>query len=113
MTTGARVPLTEIMPFLKVAKLADIPEESAREVLVDGHPYALCRTGGAVYALDGVCPHRGGPLGEGQIHGGAVVCPYHLWEFDCRTGAYDLDARRRVATFEVKIEDGDIYLQVP
>jgi nitrite reductase/ring-hydroxylating ferredoxin subunit len=101
------------MPFLKVAKLSEVPEESVREVVVGGQPYAICRTGGAVYALDGVCPHRGGPLGEGQIHAGRVVCPYHLWEFDCRTGQYDLDPARRVATFEVKVADGDIFVQVP
>jgi nitrite reductase/ring-hydroxylating ferredoxin subunit len=101
------------MPFLKVAKLSDIPEESAREVMVGEQPYAICRTGGAVYALDGVCPHHGGPLGEGQIHDGHVVCPYHLWEFDCRTGEYDLDPARRVATFEVKVEDGEVLVRVP
>ena len=101
------------MQFLKVAKLSDVPEESAREAVVGGQPYAICRTGGAVYALDGVCPHRGGPLGEGQIHDGHVVCPYHLWEFECRTGEYDLDPARRVATFEVKVADGDIFVQVP
>jgi nitrite reductase/ring-hydroxylating ferredoxin subunit len=101
------------MPFLQVAKLSDIPEESVREVMVGARPYAICRSGGAVYALDGVCPHSGGPLGEGQIHGGHVVCPYHLWEFDCRTGEYDLDAARRVATFDVKVEDGGVFLRVP
>lgn len=101
------------MPFLKVAKLSEVPEESVREVMVGGQPYAICRTGGALYALDGVCPHRGGPLGEGQIRGGHVVCPYHLWEFDCRTGENDLDPARRANTFEVKVADGDIFVQVP
>jgi nitrite reductase/ring-hydroxylating ferredoxin subunit len=101
------------MPFLKVAKLSEVPDNSAIEVMVGGQPYAICRTGGAGYALDGVCPHRGGPLGGGQIHDGHIVCPYHLWEFDCRTGEYDLDPARRVATFEVKVEDGDIFLLVP
>ena len=67
----------------------------------------------AVRALSGVCLHRGGPLGQGQIHAGHVVCPYHLWEFDCATGAYDYDPTKRVPTFEVKVEDGDILLQVP
>ena len=101
------------MPFLKVARLADVPADSALEVMVGEQPYAICRTGGAIYALDGVCPHHGGPLGEGQIHDGHVVCPYHLWEFDCRTGEYDRDPECRAATFDVKVEDGDIFLQVP
>jgi nitrite reductase/ring-hydroxylating ferredoxin subunit len=42
-----------------------------------------------------------------------VVCPYHLWEFDCLTGEYDYDSTKRVATFEVKVEGGDILIEVP
>jgi nitrite reductase/ring-hydroxylating ferredoxin subunit len=101
------------MPYLKVARLSELAEDSVLEVMVGEQPYAICRTQGAVYALNGVCPHRGGPLGQGQIHDGHVVCPYHLWEFDCRTGEYDLDSARGVATYDVKVEDGDIFLQVP
>jgi nitrite reductase/ring-hydroxylating ferredoxin subunit len=101
------------MPLLKVAKLSEVPEESVLEVMVGQQPYAICRTQGAVYALNGICPHRGGPLGQGQIHQGRVVCPYHLWEFDCRSGEYDLDSARRVATYDVRIEGGEIFLQAP
>jgi len=101
------------MPFLKVASLSEVPDGSVLEVMVGQQPYAICRTGGGVFALNGVCPHQGGPLGQGQLHDGHVVCPYHLWEFDCRSGVYDLDSARRVATYNVKIEDGEIFLQVP
>jgi nitrite reductase (NADH) small subunit len=83
------------------------------EVLVGEQPYAICNVGGTFTALCGICPHQGGPLGQGQIHDGRLVCPYHLWEFDCRTGAYDLDPARRVATYAVRVEDGGIFLQVP
>jgi nitrite reductase (NADH) small subunit len=113
LTSGVSLPLTERMPFLKVANLSQVPPGSVLEVMVGQQPYAICHTQGSVYALNGICPHRGGPLGQGQIHQGHVVCPYHLWEFDCRTGEYDLEPARRVATYEVKIEDGDIFLQVP
>jgi nitrite reductase/ring-hydroxylating ferredoxin subunit len=101
------------MAFQKVARLDELARDSVIEVLIGGQPVAICRSGDSVHALDGICPHRGGPLGQGQIHGGHVVCPYHLWEFDCRTGEYDLDSGRRVATYEVKVENGDIFLQVP
>ena len=82
----------------------------------DGGRPAVCGVpcrAGAIRALSGVCLHSGGPLGQGQIHDGCVVCPYHLWEFDCATGEYDYDPTKRVPTFEVKVEDGDIYIQVP
>ena len=101
------------MPFIKLADLSQVPPESALEVMVGDQPYAICHTGGAVRALSGVCPHRGGPLGQGQIHDGNVVCPYHLWEFDCATGAYSYDASKGVPTFEVKVENGEIFVQVP
>jgi nitrite reductase/ring-hydroxylating ferredoxin subunit len=101
------------MPFVKVANLSALPPDSVTEVLVDEHPYAICRTGGEIRALSGICIHQGGPLGQGQIHQGRVVCPYHLWEFDCRTGEYDYDPAKRVATFEVRVEGDEIFLQVP
>ena len=97
----------------KVGRVEQIPEDSVIEVMVGDQPYAICNTGGVIRALSGICIHRGGPLGQGQIHEGRVVCPYHLWEFDCATGEYDYDPARRVATYEVRTDGGDIYLQVP
>jgi len=101
------------MPFIKVATLAQVPPESAIEVMVGDQPYAICNTGGSIRALSGVCIHRGGPLGQGLIHEGHLTCPYHLWEFDCATGAYDFDPSQRVPIFEVKVEGEEIFLQVP
>jgi nitrite reductase/ring-hydroxylating ferredoxin subunit len=101
------------MAFQKVAQLSALPPGSVTEVMVDGQPYAICNVGGAVRALSGVCVHRGGPLGQGQIHEGRVVCPFHLWEFDCVTGENDFDPSKRVPTFEVKVEGDDVLLQLP
>ena len=55
----------------------------------------------------------GGPLGEGALHGSTLVCPWHAWEFDCRTGANDFDPDVTVATFPVKIEAGEILIDDP
>jgi nitrite reductase (NADH) small subunit len=101
------------MPLVKVASLDAVAPESVIEVLVDDYPYAICNHAGEIRALSGICIHRGGPLGQGQVHDGRVVCPYHMWEFDCRTGEYDYDPSKRVPTFEVRIEGTDILLQVP
>jgi nitrite reductase (NADH) small subunit len=95
----------------KVASLAALPPDSVTEVLVNGHHYAICNVNGVVRALDGVCIHRGGPLGQGQIHDGHVVCPFHLWEFDCATGEYDFDPTKRVATYPVTVEGDDILIE--
>ena len=101
------------MPFVKVANRSALPPDSVIEVMVDDSPYAVCNLAGEIRALSGICIHRGGPLGQGQIHDGHIVCPYHLWEFDCRTGEYDYDPSKRVPTFAVRVEGDDIFLQVP
>jgi len=101
------------VPLVCVGRLSRFPPGSVTEVLVGENPYAICRLEGTVTALSGVCIHRGGPLGQGQLHGGRVVCPYHLWEFDCRTGEYDYDPAKRVSTYEITIEGEEVFLQVP
>lgn len=80
---------------------------------MDNYPYAICNVGGTLRALSGVCIHRGGPLGQGQLHDGRVMCPYHMWEFDCATGEYDYEPTRKVATYEVKLDGPDVFLMVP
>jgi nitrite reductase/ring-hydroxylating ferredoxin subunit len=101
------------MPSIKVATLSELPPDSVKEVLVGHQPYAICNVGGVVRALSGVCIHRGGPLGHGQIHEGRIVCPFHMWEFDCATGEYNYDPAKRLPTFEVSVEGEDVFLQVP
>lgn len=101
------------MAQIFVGTVSGLPPDSVMECFVGDAPYAICNVGGAIHALSGICPHSGGPLGQGQIHEGRVVCPYHMWEFDCATGAYDYDANRRVATFDVTVDGDDILVEVP
>lgn len=101
------------MPFTKVLPLSKLPPGAAAEVRAGGRVFALCNVGGTVHAIDGVCPHAGGPLGHGALHGHMIVCPFHAWEFDCRTGANDFDPDIRVQTFAVRVEDGDIEIDIP
>ena len=98
------------MGFVKVGSLAALPSGSPRQVFAEGQTIALCRVGDVVYAVDGICPHNGGPLGHGALHGTTLVCPYHAWEFDCVTGEYDRNPEVRLRRFEVKVEGGEIYV---
>jgi nitrite reductase (NADH) small subunit len=97
---------------VKVAQLSQLPAGETREVEFEGRILALCNDGGTVTALDGVCPHHGGPLGHGMLNEGRVACPWHLWEFDCRTGAYDRDPSLRVATYSVEVRGDDILVDL-
>ena len=83
------------------------------EVNVGGNPYALCNVSGRVTALNGICPHRGGPLGQGEISGPNLVCPWHAWEWECGSGANDLAPNRKVATYGVRVDGADILIDVP
>ena len=98
---------------VKVGNLEQLPVDTVLEVMVGGEPYAICNAGGVIRALSGVCIHQGGPLGQGQIHDGHLVCPCHMWEFDCATGEYDFDASQRVPVYPVRMDGSDIYIQVP
>ena len=101
------------MPLVKVASLSQLRPDSVTEVMVGSEPYAICHVGGRVTALSGVCLHRGGPLGQGALHDGRVVCPWHAWEWDCQTGANDYNPDQRVATFPVRVQGDDVLVELP
>lgn len=101
------------MAFVKVGSLAALPPGSVMEAAVGENTYAICNVAGELHAYDGVCPHAGGPLGEGIIDGDRLICPWHAWEYDCRTGVNDYDENVRLAKFPVKAEGDDVLLDVP
>lgn len=78
-----------------------------------GKQYAICNVDGQLYALDGICPHSGGPLGHGALHGDILVCPWHAWEYDCRSGEHTWNPRLKLQKFPVKAEGDDILIEVP
>jgi nitrite reductase/ring-hydroxylating ferredoxin subunit len=101
------------MPFVKVAQLSALPPGTLTEIDLGGELYALCNAGGTVSAIGGTCPHRGGPLGQGAMHGDNVVCPWHAWEWNCRTGANDFNPDHKVPVYAVQVNGDDILLEVP
>ncbi len=96
------------MAFEKVAKVGDVAPNGVIEILRGYVPYALCRIGDEWHALAGTCPHRGGPLGQGAVEGRNVLCPWHLWAFDCVTGQNDFYENCSVKTFAVRVEGDDV-----
>lgn len=73
--------------WLAVSRLDELAEGKLHPRDVGGHPVVLVRLGTEVFALDGRCPHRGGPIDEGKLDGETIRCPWHGFEFDVRTGA--------------------------
>ncbi|MGH7948537.1 MAG: Rieske (2Fe-2S) protein [Candidatus Binataceae bacterium] len=98
--------------FIKVATRADVPEGAGTTVEAAGRKIALFNVGGKFFAIDNTCKHRGGPLGEGELDGVNVTCPWHGWEYDVTTGANLDDPNVKVACFAVKTDGDDILIEV-
>jgi nitrite reductase (NADH) small subunit len=99
-------------PWIAIAKVSDCPPGSAVELVVADRIVALYNVEGDFYALDGVCPHQGGPLGKGQLSGCVVTCPWHGWQFDVTNGAHQLNPRLVQPAFPVRVEGDTVMIQV-
>lgn len=92
------------MSWTRVAAVADCPPGSCLETVAGDRIVALFNVDGTFYALDGVCPHQGGPLGQGELTGCIVTCPWHGWQFDVRTGQHQLSPSIKQPCFPVRVE---------
>ena len=79
---------------------------------VNGKAIAVFNIDGAFFAIDNTCVHRGGPLGEGDLIGEELVCPWHLWAFDVRTGNCPGSTEMGVAAHDVKIEGNRVLVRL-
>ena len=66
---------------------------------------------GQLYAMDNECPHEGGPLGEGTVEHGFVLCPFHAWQVRPDTGVTEQDATCRVARYSVRLAGDDVFVE--
>ncbi len=96
--------------FVKVCKTSDIPTGSGKTVEVNGKAVAVFNVDGNFYAIDNTCLHRGGPLGEGELDGKIVTCPWHGWRYDVATGANEMNPSIAVEKYQVKVEGEDVVV---
>jgi nitrite reductase (NADH) small subunit len=100
--------------WVRLCGVADAPAEGGVcEQEVDGKQICLARVDGELRAVDNLCPHRQGPLGQGWIEGAAVVCPWHSWAFDLRTGQADYPAGERVDVYALQLDGEDVFVEIP
>jgi nitrite reductase/ring-hydroxylating ferredoxin subunit len=99
--------------LVRVAAVTEIPPGTAKEAMADDQVVALFNVDGTFYALDGVCPHAGGPLGEGTLRGTTITCPWHGWQFDVTNGENCLNRKMAHKSFPVKVEGNDVLVELP
>jgi NADPH-dependent 2,4-dienoyl-CoA reductase/sulfur reductase-like enzyme/nitrite reductase/ring-hydroxylating ferredoxin subunit len=101
-------------PFRRVADMSDLASFSMKAVELDKTSILLVRRGDSVTAIGGTCPHAGGPLAEGVLDGGSVICPWHKAAFCVQTGRrLEPPAVDDVPRFDVEIRDGGIFVAGP
>ena len=102
-----------MMARVRVGSSADVTVGQARVVDAAGKTIALFNVDGTYFALDNTCAHRGGPLGEGDLDGTVVACPWHGWRWDVTTGANANNPAIKVPCFPVTVEQGEIFVELP
>ena len=96
-----------------LCSVADCPPGASRELVAGDRIVALYNVDGEFHALDGICPHQGGPLGKGKLQGCIVTCPWHGFQFDVTSGQHQASASLRQPQFAVKVEGNEVWAEIP
>jgi nitrite reductase (NADH) small subunit len=99
--------------YVRILAQSELPQAGmVRDVTVAGRSLCVANVNGAICVLDGTCPHEGGPLGEGTIENGRVVCPWHSYAFDVHTGEAQDDPSVKAEILEAKVENGELHVKL-
>jgi len=103
-----------VTEFVRVCAVDEIPEQGTFGVEVNGTPMVIAKSDGEVYALDEFCTHEEVSLVDGEIYDHTVECWLHGSCFDLRSGKpTGPPATKPLATYQIRVEDGDVYVAVP
>jgi nitrite reductase (NADH) small subunit len=112
----ARKPAPRRNPMSNLVKLtteSSLPgANEAKEFPCGEKTICVANVNGAYSAMDNICLHRGGPLGQGMIAGGKLICPWHSWAWDPKTGEASHNSSVKVAVYPMKIENGDVLVEI-
>lgn len=98
--------------MIKVGKISEFKEGCAKVVECGVEIIAVFKKGNDFYAIDNSCSHRGGPLGESELDGVYVTCPWHAWRFDVVTGECPDIPGEKIKTYTCHIKDDELFLEV-
>jgi nitrite reductase (NADH) small subunit len=105
--------VTFMPDFVRICSQSELPGAGqVREFTAGGRAFCVANLNGTISVLDGVCPHEGGPLGEGRIEEGRVVCPWHEYAFDLQTGVSEQDPEVKAGVFAATVEEGELRVKI-
>lgn len=96
--------------WVRVARVDELAPGEVIEVLAGDRPVALVNVDGEILGLEGVCPHAGGPLGDGHLDGCRLTCPWHGWTFDVRSGRSEVSEDVSARVWPVRVASGEIWV---
>lgn len=97
--------------LVTIGKKEDVSPGSGIVAEVKGQSLAVFNIDGSYYAIDNTCVHRGGPLGEGDLEGEVVACPWHGWEYNVKTGACINNTSACVKSYPVLVEGAELRIK--
>ena len=98
--------------FVRICSQSELPGTGeVREFTAGGRAFCVANLNGTISVLEGVCPHEGGPLGEGSIEEGRVVCPWHGYAFDLQTGD-EQDSELKAEVLEAAVVEGELRVKI-
>ncbi len=98
--------------WVRLCSAGEIPATgSAAEFAAAGVSVCVVNNNGELAAVDALCPHRQGPLAEGWLESGKIVCPWHAWGFDLKNGECP-EENSRVAVYPLKQESDDVLIEI-
>ena len=99
--------------FVKLASIAELPPPGeAKEFACGAKVICVANVNGELSAMDNMCPHRGGPLGQGAIEGDKLICPWHGWQFEAKTGAVVHNPDMRLQTHALQVREDGVWVEI-
>ena len=101
------------MPSFRICSKSELPDtDTANEFQAGDTMVCVANVGGDYHAINNMCAHRGGPLGQGPVMDGKIICPLHGWMYDPKKGVPEDDPHRPVAVYKIRIEGEDVFVDV-
>lgn len=96
---------------VRICSAAEVPGEGVKLITLSEREFAIIAHDGKYYAVENFCPHKGGPLGLGQVKNGTITCPWHRFRFELESGNSVTNPAMRATIHRIVVERGDLLVR--